>query len=253
VADELRRRLLAGEYQPGSPLRDTTLAAEFDAARPTVRAAVQHLVANGLLQRGRGRSATVPVFTTEDAVDLYRVRESLELAAVRLVVERACSLTPMEQAVIALRNLPKQTSRHGIADAEIEFHSALFVSAGSPRLARAFDTVADELRLLVAQLHPLSRDSEEVTSEHAELLLHLRAGRIRPAVAAWRAHLDEAQQVVLRALADRRPARSQPGSANPSGANPASTDSTHANPGHSQPRRPPLTDPADAATPRSRR
>lgn len=204
VADELRRRLFAGDYPPGTALRDTELAVEFEAARPTVRAAVQHLVASGLLERGRGRSATVPVFAPGDVVDLYRVRESLELAAVRLVVENAASLTAMEQAVTALRSLPKHASWRRIANAEIEFHRALFATSGSPRLSRAFDLVADEFRLLVAQLRPEGRDPELAAAEHGELLLVLRVGRIRPATAAWRAHLAEARLLVLRLLGDGR-------------------------------------------------
>lgn len=54
VANELRRRLLAGEYPGGKELRDTELTEAFGAARPTIRAAVQMLVADGLLERGRG-------------------------------------------------------------------------------------------------------------------------------------------------------------------------------------------------------
>src|SRR5580658_2960191 len=87
VANELRRRLLAGEYTGGQELRDTDLTEEFGAARPTVRAAVQMLVADGLLERGRGRSAHVRSFTAFDAVDLSRLRHPIELSAVRLVIE----------------------------------------------------------------------------------------------------------------------------------------------------------------------
>jgi DNA-binding GntR family transcriptional regulator len=87
VVAELRRRLLAGEYAGGEELRDTDLTLEFGAARPTVRAAVQTLVADGLLERGRGRSARVRSFTAADAVDLYRLRRPIELAAVRLVLQ----------------------------------------------------------------------------------------------------------------------------------------------------------------------
>src|SRR3954451_20944144 len=87
VASELRRRLLAGDYHGGQELRDTELSEQFGAARPTVRAAVQMLVADGLLERGRGRSARVRSFTAADAVDLYRLRRPIQFAAVRLVIE----------------------------------------------------------------------------------------------------------------------------------------------------------------------
>src|SRR5258708_1329494 len=58
VANELRRRLLAGEYPGGKELRDTELTEEFGAARPTIRAAVQMLVAAGLLKLHLGPCST---------------------------------------------------------------------------------------------------------------------------------------------------------------------------------------------------
>src|SRR5689334_8285730 len=96
VADELRRRLLTGQYQGGEQLRDTELAQEFGVARPTVRAAVQMLVADGLLERGRGRSAQVRSFTAEDAIDLYRLRRPVEAVAVEMVVAQIRPLDGVE-------------------------------------------------------------------------------------------------------------------------------------------------------------
>src|SRR5258707_12312357 len=87
VANELRRRLLAGEYPGGKELRDTELTEEFGAARPTIRAAAQMLVADGLLERGRERSARLRSFTAFDAVDLFGLRRPIELAPGRLTIE----------------------------------------------------------------------------------------------------------------------------------------------------------------------
>jgi DNA-binding GntR family transcriptional regulator len=111
VANELRRRLLAGEYVGGQELRDTELTEEFGAARPTVRAAVQMLVADGLLERGRGRSARVRSFTAFDAVDLYRLRRPVELAAVRLVIEGKRPLAEARRAWTRPGGRPRRDRR----------------------------------------------------------------------------------------------------------------------------------------------
>src|SRR5260370_39560028 len=108
VANELRRRLLTGQYPGGKELRDTELTEEFGAARPTIRAAVQMLVADGLLERGRGRSARVRSFTAFDAVDLYRLRRPIELAAVRLIIEGNRPLTAIGTAPSPFAPLPDQ-------------------------------------------------------------------------------------------------------------------------------------------------
>jgi DNA-binding GntR family transcriptional regulator len=202
VANELRRRLLAGEYPGGKELRDTELTEEFGAARPTIRAAVQMLVADGLLERGRGRSARVRSFTAFDAVDLYRLRRPIELAAVRLIIEGNRPLTGIEKAADAFVALPDAVTWDVVADHDIAFHRSVLAAAASP-LLRTFDSVGAELRLLIAQLRPAYRGANELAAEHAALLHALRAGKIRPALQAWQAHLGAAERFFLDLIEER--------------------------------------------------
>lgn len=203
VANEIRRRLLAGEYAAGQELRDTELASEFDAARPTVRTAVQTLVGDGLLERGRGRSARVRSFTALDAIDLYRVRKPIEAAAVAMIIEQGCPLAGLQDALGAFVALPDDVSWAVVADHDIAFHHAVFAAAGSPRLLRAFTDIGAELRLLIAQLRPAYRGAGELAAEHAALLSVLRAGKPGPAIAAWQEHLDSAQQFFVDLIRER--------------------------------------------------
>jgi DNA-binding GntR family transcriptional regulator len=203
VANELRRRLLAGEYTGGQELRDTDLAEEFGAARPTIRTAVQTLVGDGLLERGRGRSARVPSFTAFDAIDLYRVRKPIETAAVRLVIEQGRPLAGVQAALGAFTAVADDVSWDVVADHDIAFHRAMFTAAASPRLLRTFNDIAAELRLLIAHLRPEYRGAHEVAAEHAALLQVLRAGKLRPAVETWREHLDGAERFFLGLIKER--------------------------------------------------
>jgi DNA-binding transcriptional regulator YhcF (GntR family) len=117
VADELRHRLLAGAHRGGEPLRDTDLSVEFGVARPTVRAAVQMLVADGLLERGRGRSAEVRSLTAEDAVDPYR-------EGVQATVD----------AFLSCRRICRGRSRPTM----IVFHRAVPVASSTPSCSMSF-------------------------------------------------------------------------------------------------------------------
>src|SRR5215469_13079849 len=203
VVNELRRRLLAGEYTGGQELRDTELAEEFGAARPTIRTAVQTLVGDGLLERGRGRSARVRSFTAFDAVDLYRVRKPIETAAVRLIIEQGRPLAGVQGALDAFTAVADDVSWDVVADHDIAFHRAMFAAAASPRLLRTFNDIGAELRLLIAHLRPEYRGAHEVAAEHAALLRVLQAGRLRPAIDAWQEHLDVAERFFLRLIQER--------------------------------------------------
>ncbi len=62
IVEDLRRRLLTGEFEDHFPT-DEELTREYEVSRQTVREAVRHLTAEGLVvrQRGRGSSVTRPV------------------------------------------------------------------------------------------------------------------------------------------------------------------------------------------------
>jgi DNA-binding GntR family transcriptional regulator len=205
VADELRRRLLAGVYRGGEQLRDTELSVEFGVARPTVRAAVQMLVADGLLERGRGRSAEVRSFTAEDAVDLYRLRRPIEATAVSFVIAEHRGLDGIQATLDAFLRMSEGTSWDLVADHDIAFHRAVLVAAGSPRLLRTFDDVGAELRLLIAQLRPVYANVADLAAEHADLLAVLHAGDMVRAQAAWTEHFDDAERFFRTLIQERMP------------------------------------------------
>lgn len=203
VANELRRRLLSGHYRGGTQLRDTELSEEFSVARPTVRAAVAMLVADGLLERGRGRSAEVKSFSAADAVDLYRLRRAIEAAAVRKVIAERRPLDDVEAATRAFAGLPETVSWDAVADHDVGFHRAVFVIAGSTRLLRTFDEVSAEHRLLIALLRPAYGSVAELAREHQLLLDALRGGDADRALAAWSEHFDESERFFLDQITER--------------------------------------------------
>jgi DNA-binding GntR family transcriptional regulator len=201
----LRAELLAGDLPGGAELRDTDLSERFAVARPTVRAAVAELVAEGLLERRRGQSARVRSFTAADAIDIYRLRRAVELAAVREVVAARAPLDGVREVLATFAALPDDAAWGRAADADVAFHRAVFVATGSPRLLAAFDGLSTELRLLVAQLRPAYGGSSDLAAEHHQLFSVLAAGRVRPAEVAWRVHLDEAEEFLVATFKERSP------------------------------------------------
>ena len=203
VADELRRRLLSGQYRGGEQLRDTDLSQEFGVARPTVRAAIQTLVADGLLERGRGRSAQVRSFTAEDAIDLYQVRRPIETAAVDLMLSRSPTGRGRERRAAAVHRVGGRRVLGRVADHDVAFHRAVFTAAGSVRLLRPFDEVSAELRLLIAQLRPAYASVSDLAHEHELLLVALRTGNAQRARVAWGEHFNHSERFFLDLIQER--------------------------------------------------
>jgi DNA-binding GntR family transcriptional regulator len=187
LVDSLRERILSGEFVPGAPLSDVELASAYGVARPTLRAAVQELVHEGLMRREPRRRACVPRLTAEDIRDLFYVRVPLELLAVEAITGRVNVLDPAIQAVEHFERLSPDSSWRDVVDADMRFHTALISATGSPRLQRAYASLQAEIRLARAQLR-----IETVTmlaDEHRRLLTSIVEGPTRAAVDAMREHL----------------------------------------------------------------
>jgi DNA-binding GntR family transcriptional regulator len=189
LSDSLRRRLLDGELEAGTALGEVDLAEEYGVARPTARAAIQALVAEGLLRREPNRSARVPELTADDVRDLFYVREALELQVVATLVERHERPPAAEAAVRRLERLPRRAPWVEVVEADMDFHTALVEAAGSPRLERVYDTLQSEIRLCMVQLKPSYDDVTKVAAEHRDLLEAVASGPKRSALKVLSEHL----------------------------------------------------------------
>jgi DNA-binding GntR family transcriptional regulator len=192
VAATLRARIFDGVIVPGARLPELELAADMGVARPTVRAAIQTLCHEGLLQRERNRSAFVPELTDDDVLDLFSVRIPLENLIVREVLERRAPLDGVHDAIGVLGKLTARSRWSRVVDADLGFHRALAHATGSPRLERLYLSLSGEIRLCIAQLRPAWSSPAAMAAEHRALLDVIEGGDVDDAIARMTAHLERA-------------------------------------------------------------
>ena len=192
VAATLRERIFDGAIAPGARLPELELAADMGVARPTVRAAIQTLCHEGLLQRERNRSAYVPKLTEHDVLDLFSVRIPLECLIVRELLERGAPLGGVYAAIGELERLTPRSRWNRVVEADLRFHRALAAATRSPRLERLYLSLGGEIRLCIAQLRPSWQSPTHMSDEHRELLAIIESGNVEAAEARMREHLERA-------------------------------------------------------------
>ena len=192
VASSVRERVVAGEFAPGTQLREIELAAEYGVARPTVRAALQQLALTGLLRREANRSAVVPELSPEDIADLFRMRTLIETEAVRRLTKATAPPDRAEQAVRRLERLTKEASWSDVVEADLEFHRSLVAATESPRLLRLFELLEDEIRLAIAELRRAYASPAALAREHRQLLTVIETRSPTEAAKLMQQHLDQA-------------------------------------------------------------
>ena len=98
VMDQIREAILGGSISAGERLNEVRLSKTLAVSRTPVRAALQALAGEGLLDYAPNRGFTVREFPLNAIVDAYDIRASLEGVAARFAAERG--LSAEEKAVI---------------------------------------------------------------------------------------------------------------------------------------------------------
>ena len=202
VADELRRALFDGEIEPGTPLREIALAGAMEVSRSTIREALAMLVNEGVATREPNRGVYVTELDPDSVRDVCRSRAVLEVAGVRRWAEAS------EEARDALRQAlvdftmaaQSDASRAELTAAHLAIHRAFVGLTESPRLMALADSLSAEVRLGLAKVDRIRRNSYDQVTSHRALLNLLERGDVDTAAAELRHHLEHAETSMLDAL-----------------------------------------------------
>lgn len=200
VTVRLRERILSGEIRSGTPLTEAAVSQTFGVARPSAKAAIEQLVASGLLVRTAHRSARVVGIDPETVRDVYRTRSRLESAALReLALNRTVPAAAVEAnaEILAMPSGPDPAT----VDPDLRFHTALIDALESERTGRMYRSVLDEARLCMAQVQGRRLlDAAAIAAQHAEMLDAVAAGEGERAADLLALHLSSAEERLVEAL-----------------------------------------------------
>jgi len=200
VVDDLKAQVLGHDLRPGMPLTEAEVAARYDVARATAKAAIERLVADKVLVRKNHKTARVVKLGPADVRDIYRTRAYLESEVLRRLAERR--EVPLEARVAnaEIEALWRQGSWDSV-DADMRFHTSLIDALGSARTSSVYGSLAFEVKLCMAQLQGSQRLSPEIiVAEHARILDLIETGDAPGVAAMLDEHLARARELLAGAL-----------------------------------------------------
>lgn len=205
----IQQKIARGELQPGSAVSEVSLAQELGSSRTPIREALGQLVAEGLLEQTPNRGAIVVQLKRQDIIDLYELREALEVYAVGKVARRENSHNELErlrslaQEIVVLRTaseqlgqseLNKKQMRQFIA-CDLGFHTLLVRMAANARILK----LVNETRLLIRifAMHRRSHDApalSKIHHQHCEMLAAVSARDSERAMLVLSNHIQQSLQ-----------------------------------------------------------
>jgi DNA-binding GntR family transcriptional regulator len=222
LAAAIQTRVLNGELETGTWLRQESLAAEFGVSRTPVREALRKLQATGLVEVQPRRGALVRGLNAREIREAYEVRAELEGLAAELAATRVrdAELQRLRDAQALFRHsvaslLAWRDRRGGDdppRDAYVEwnrgndqFHLAVQEAAGNARLAA---TLSDLHRSFPRDLTWLvlgenTRLLEENVAQHEAILEAIERHDAKAARRRMVEHVRRAGELVTRRFEER--------------------------------------------------
>jgi len=209
ITEILRGAILSGEFQPGERLYEVTLSGTLNVSRTPIRAALQSLAGEGLLDHIPNRGYYVRGFSIEEIVQAYEIRAALEGLTAKRAAQRGLTNEDREIIEKSLRDgdaiLQKGSLSHSdrIAYGEVNttFHGAIH-NAGQSRMLRNMLRMSQQVapsshRNVIAFEHQDVRRRHDDHHRIYETILEGDSGR---AELLMRDHVERVKISLIRSL-----------------------------------------------------
>jgi DNA-binding GntR family transcriptional regulator len=202
IYDHLREAVFNGELKPGDRLVESELGDRMNVSRTPIREALRKLEMEGIVEYLPRKGVVVKGFSREDIIEIYSIRQALEVMATLTATER---ITPEELAI--LRTCLDNAERHmACGDDEAvfkdhqEFTDTLIASSKMPRLVQLIGTYREYLQRFRRITLGKKQRQADVLVEHRAILDAVAEKNLPAVERLVKAHLQTALDAYLASL-----------------------------------------------------
>ncbi len=172
ATDALRERILSGDLPPGARLTEVNLSSQLELSRATIRAALNHLAAEQLVDLVPYCGWSIRALTVQDAWELYTLRASLEGLAARIASEKitAKNGSQLKKSLERLAVACKADDKNAVAAADYELHTCIIDLCEHKRLQVQYALLEQQVRRYIALSDDLLVNKIDVLEQHRPLV-----------------------------------------------------------------------------------
>lgn len=201
----LRKAILDQHFKPGDRLVERELCDLTGVSRTSLREALRHLEAEGLVQNIPHKGTVVATVTVEDARQIYQLRGAVEGLVGRLFAERATAKEVAELAAAAKRyeGAIKTRDVDTVLEALTTFYDIMFDGCGNDLAASMIRSLRARMQYLrtATTLSYTGEDQRRSAENFRRIVSAVRARDPDAAAAACVAQVEHAGALALEVLA----------------------------------------------------
>jgi len=170
VLDNIRRRILTGEFRPAQKINESEIAVNLGISRSPVREAFRILERDGLITTLPRKGSYITDISLKDLEELFEVRKILECYALDCIKKRAKKSPEKIQSMMKEfdRNLLK---KHDPLSVISGFHYNLVELSNNSRLIELYKVLAVSLRRYWLIYH-IEKGQRDISLEHHQEIVN---------------------------------------------------------------------------------
>jgi DNA-binding GntR family transcriptional regulator len=190
------------ELEPGQPITEARLAAQYRVGRAAVRAALKRLCQEKLVEVALRQRYIVAPITLRHVNELFELRALLEPAAARRAAGRidAVRLRRLEELCQARYVVGDAESASAFLRLNTEFHATIVRASGNDLLAETVVGLLEKIERVHHLAHLLRDRNEQAFHEHHDLVEALVAGQGDRAYEITQSQIESARRFAIDGL-----------------------------------------------------
>ena len=200
--ETLKHAIITGEIPAGSRIVETDYAERMHISRTPLREALRKLEQDGLVEYVMRRGVIVRAFTVEDVMEIYTIRNALEMLTLPAIIEKA---TPADIAELRamLREMDPYDEKNMIEELSPRarnFHARLTSISGMKRILRVIVGQDEYIRRFSAMSISKEDRRHAAHAEHYKLVDYVEQKDLESFERLMRKHIERSKQTCLLAL-----------------------------------------------------
>lgn len=196
----IKNRILERQFQPGQRIREDLVANEISMSRTPVREAINQLATEGFIVNVPRKGLFCASVSSDEFLDFLRVREALEMLAVRCCVQRITDegVERLDAILDEYETALAAGELRAASELDTGFHKAIAEYSLNRKLIRFISEIEDFMRLARSKERPDLGPADKARSiaQHRAILTCIRdrdedaaAAAIRDNIRGMRAKL----------------------------------------------------------------
>lgn len=204
LCDEIRHKVLTGQYPPGLVLRQEDLAQQFGVSRVPLREAFSKLEAEGYLTLRPRRGYAVSALNGEEIAEVFDLRMLIESHAALIATKNRtrADVDEVQAIVEEMDGLdPEEAGYHNRwCDLNLQFHDRLIASCRRPHLLRLSQQLRDAVEPYIRLESSLTGFYHGPDEDHREMVAAFADGKAELVAALAAAHCGRTASRLLKSI-----------------------------------------------------